>query len=346
MKILLISGHGAGDPGAIGTCNGVTYREADLTREVVSALAAALKGYADVTVYDQSRNAYTDYKNGTLNSRANFQNFDFVLEIHFNAWQVDRGDGKNKGVEIFAKGGSEIEGNIVKNISALGFTNRGVKSNSFAVINTARSKGTRAALLEVCFIDDADDMKLYLAKKNDIIKAITKGFGFSVSGSVSVEKPKNETAPSKPETPVREESATLYRVQVGAFSVKKNATAKCDVVKSAGFDAFVVQVGALWKVQVGAFTDRANATNMVRKLQAAGFLALVVKSSGKTIAETISVGSTVMVKKGAKTYEGATLAKFVYDRVHDVKQIGGERVVISYNGITVAAVRKSDLILV
>jgi hypothetical protein len=53
-----------------------------------------------------------------------------------------------------------------------------------------------------------------------------------------------------------------------------------------------------------------------------------------------------MVKKGAKTYDGATLAKFVYDRVHDVKQIGGERVVISYNGITVAAVRKSDLILV
>jgi hypothetical protein len=346
MKILLISGHGAGDPGAIGTCNGVTYREADLTREVVSALAVALKGYADVTVYDQSRNAYTDYKNGTLNSRANFQNYDFVLEIHFNAWQVDRGDGKNKGVEIFAKGGSEIEGNIVKNIAALGFTNRGVKSNSFAVINTARSKGTRAALLEVCFIDDVDDMKLYLAKKNDIVVAIAKGFGFSVSGSVTVEKPKNETAPPKVETAATNETAVLYRVQLGAFSVKKNATSKCNSVKAAGFDAFVVQIGALWKVQVGAFKDKANADNMVKKLQNAGFSGLIVKSSATAAIETITVGSTVMVKKGAKTYDGATLAKFVYDRVHDVKQIGGERVVISYNGITVAAVRKSDLILV
>ena len=39
MKILLISGHGAGDVGAVG--NG--YREADLTREVVNLLAPKLR---------------------------------------------------------------------------------------------------------------------------------------------------------------------------------------------------------------------------------------------------------------------------------------------------------------
>ena len=50
MKILLISGHGYGDPGAIGTCNGVKYKEADLTREVVSALAPLL----GADVYDQN----------------------------------------------------------------------------------------------------------------------------------------------------------------------------------------------------------------------------------------------------------------------------------------------------
>ena len=342
MKILLISGHGYGDPGATGTYNGVKYREADLTREVVSALAAKLKGLADVTVYDQSRNAYTDYCNGSLKDRAKFENYDFVLEVHFNAWKADSGDGKNKGVEIFAKSGSEIEGNIVKNIAALGFTNRGVKSNSFAVINTARSKGTRAALLEVCFIDDADDMKLYLAKKNEIITAIVKGFGFAVSG----ETVKEQTTPAKPETPSTSATAVLYRVQLGAFSIKKNATAKCNSVKAAGFDAFVIQVGALWKVQVGAFAVKANAEAMVKKLMSAGFSGLVVKSSGVTTVETIQVGSTVKVKKDAKTYEGAKLATFVYNRVHEVKQIAGDRVVITYNNIVVAAVRKDDLILV
>lgn len=342
MKILLISGHGYGDPGAIGTCNGVKYREADLTREVVSALAPML----NADVYDQSRNAYTDYCNGTLRDRAMFENYGFVLEVHFNAFQQDNGNGKTKGVEIFAKSGSDIEGNIVKNIASLGFTNRGVKNNSFAVINTARSMGTRAALLEVCFIDDTDDMKLYLAKKNEIVAAIAKAFGVTVKPSVNDEKPKNETASNKTETGTREEAGVLYRVQVGAFSVKKNATAKCNAVKAAGFDAFVVQVGALWKVQVGAFAVRGNADAMVKKLQAAGYSGLVVKSSGKTETETIMVGSTVKVKKGAKSYDGASLATFIYSRVHDVKQISGDRVVITYNGIVVAAVRREDLILV
>lgn len=342
MKILLISGHGAGDPGAIGTCNGKTYKEADLTREVVTMLAEKLKGCADVSVYDQNRNAYTDYKSGTLNSRAHFENYDFVLEVHFNAFVADSGDGKNKGVEIYALSGSNIEGNIVKNIAALGFTNRGVKSNGFAVINTARSKGARAALLEVCFIDDADDMKLYLAKKEEIVNAIVKGLGFRVSN----DNAKSETTTAKTETPSTSEPVVLYRVQVGAFSIKKNATAKCDALKAAGFDAYVVQVGALWKVQVGAFSVHANADAMVKKLQKAGFSALVVKSIGNPEAETIGVGSTVKVKKGAKTYEGASLATFVYNRVHDVKQIADDRVVITYNGIVIAAVHMDDLILV
>lgn len=342
MKILLISGHGAGDPGAIGTCNGKTYKEADLTREVVTALAAKLKSCASVTVYDQNRNAYTDYQNGSLSSRAHFENYDFVLEVHFNAFKADSGDGKTKGVEIFAKSGSSIEGNIVKNIAALGFANRGVKSNGFAVINTARSKGARAALLEVCFIDDADDMKLYLSKKNMIVDAIAKGFGFTVSG----ETIKEQSTPTKVETPVATESGALYRVQVGAFSLKKNATAKCDAVKSLGFAAIVVPVGALWKVQVGAFTVKANAEEMVKKLQACGYTGIVVKATTTNMVETISHGSTVRVRKGAKTYEGTTLANFVYNRDHEVKSIVNDRVVITYNDIVIAAVRLEDLILV
>lgn len=343
MKILLISGHGAGDPGAIGTCNGKTYREADLTREVVTALAAKLKNLASVTVYDQTRNAYTDYRNGTLNSRAHFEGFDFVLEIHFNAFKADSsGDGKNKGVEIYAKSGSNIESNIVKNISSLGFTNRGVKSTGFAVINTARSKGARAALLEICFIDDADDMKLFLAKKNQIIDAIAKGFGFAVSG----ETPKVQTTPAKTEKPATGKTGELYRAQVGAFSVKKSATAKCNALLADGFDAFIVQVGALWKVQVGGFDNRSDAEAMVKKLQKAGNTAIVVKATGKLGVELLSYDSTVRVKKGAKTYEGTTLASFVYNRDHEVKSIVGDRVVITYNGVVIAAVRKDDLIIV
>lgn len=346
MKILLISGHGAGDPGAIGTCNGKTYREADLTREVVTALAAKLKNLASVTVYDMSRNAYTDYRNGSLSNRAHFEDFDFVLEIHMNAFKADSGDGKNKGVEIYAKSGSNIESNIVKNIASLGFTNRGVKSAGFAVINTARSKGARAALLEICFIDDADDMKLFLAKKNQIVDAIVKGFGFAVKSPESGETVKGQTTPTKTEKPNTGKSGESYRAQVGAFTVKKSATAKCNALRADGFDAFIVQIGAWWKVQVGGFDNKTDAEAMVKKLQRAGNTAIVVKATGKPGVEIFSYGSTVRVKKGAKTYEGTTLASFVYNRDHVVKSIVGDRVVITYNDIVIAAVRKDDLILV
>lgn len=157
---------------------------------------------------------------------------------------------------------------------------------------------------------------------------------------------KNEVAQGKNETAVKNDSVVLYRVQVGAFSVKKNATEKCNAVKAAGFDAFTVQVGALWKVQVGAFANKSNADALSKKLQAAGFTSIVVKSTSTTEVETITVGSTVKVNKGAKSYGGAKLATFIYNRVHDVKSIVDDRVVITYNGIVVAAVRKDDLTLV
>jgi hypothetical protein len=60
----------------------------------------------------------------------------------------------------------------------------------------------------------------------------------------------------------------------------------------------------------------------------------------------IKVGSTVKVKKGAKTFNGGSLASFVYERNHQVKEINVDRVVITYQGTVVAAVRKSDLTVV
>ena len=75
-------------------------------------------------------------------------------------------------------------------------------------------------------------------------------------------------------------------------------------------------------------------------------------STDKTVAPapeakpTIQVGSTVKVKKGAKDYNGNGLASFIYNRDHKVKEIKGNRVVITYNGVVVAAVRLEDIYLV
>lgn len=66
----------------------------------------------------------------------------------------------------------------------------------------------------------------------------------------------------------------------------------------------------------------------------------------KTTTPTIKVGSTVKVKQGAKTYDGKSLASFVYGRKHKVKQLNGNRAVITYAGITVCAIDVKNLTLV
>ncbi len=57
---------------------------------------------------------------------------------------------------------------------------------------------------------------------------------------VEVKRLLTETEPSKPPSPVQSEAKNLYRVQVGAYSVKANADAMLKRVKAAGFtDAFI-----------------------------------------------------------------------------------------------------------
>jgi N-acetylmuramoyl-L-alanine amidase CwlA len=71
--------------------------------------------------------------------------------------------------------------------------------------------------------------------------------------------------------------SSLYRVQVGAFSLKKNSEYKLKALQADGYEAFVTQVSGLWKVQVGAFRKKDNADALVKKLEKDGYTAIVVK---------------------------------------------------------------------
>lgn len=174
MKILLICGHGAGDPGAC-ACG---YKEADLVRDYAPSLKSALSQYATVDLFDTSKNMYKYLRNG---NSFNFKQYDYVLELHFNAVVNDtKGNGKTTGTEILvhkSEKGVSVEEAILKNICALGFRNRGVKARSdLQNMNICKGRqGVSYALLETCFIDDADDMKLYHSKKSAIVSAIVQG---------------------------------------------------------------------------------------------------------------------------------------------------------------------------
>lgn len=68
-----------------------------------------------------------------------------------------------------------------------------------------------------------------------------------------------------------------------------------------------------------------------------------VKPSKPAISNGFKIGDTVRVKKGAKTYDGGSLASFVYTRDHKISELSGDRAVITYDGTVVAAVNTADL---
>lgn len=74
----------------------------------------------------------------------------------------------------------------------------------------------------------------------------------------------------------------LYRVQVGAFSKKENATATLNKMKAKKFDAFITEVGGLYKVQAGAYKSKANAEAQAAKIRAAGFEAIITTNGAST----------------------------------------------------------------
>ena len=70
------------------------------------------------------------------------------------------------------------------------------------------------------------------------------------------------------------------------------------------------------------------------------------KNEAPIVNNEINVGDTVKVKYGARDYNGTPLASFVYNRNHKVLEVNGDRVVITYGGVVVAAIHKNNLVKV
>ena len=180
MRILLIAGHGQGDPGAVG-CG---HKEADLTRKVVAGIEPILSRYAEVVIFDPNVKMSNFLSKG---GKYDFTSFDYVLEIHFNAHKGGAADGKLKGSEILVHPSEDVravEEIILRNLLALGFKTRGVKEDNLIVMNTCKgAQGVSYALVEVCFIDDPDDMKLYINNASLVNEAIAEGIieGFKLT---------------------------------------------------------------------------------------------------------------------------------------------------------------------
>ena len=238
MRINIHAGHNTDGRVACGAIGFI--RESTEARLVKDAVITMLRQLGH-TVYDCTvDNAAGESANLTqIVEKCNAHDVDLDVSIHFNSGARDSsGNGKTTGTEVYVYNSSSkarpYAEKICQSIAALGFRNRGVKySTGFRVLRKTKSP---AMLVECCFVDDRDDVQLYDCQ------AMAEAIVFGITGQrVQVQQPDADQKPVAPgeETAVGDKKQ-LYRVQVGAYTVKGNADATLAKLKAAGFDAIIV----------------------------------------------------------------------------------------------------------
>ncbi len=113
-----------------------------------------------------------------------------------------------------------------------------------------------ALLVEAGFINSDSDNQLFDEKFNEIAQAIAGGI-LGTLAEETVEEP------------------VLYRVQVGLFRNRQNADNLNYLLMSQGYPSFILEDGNFYKVQVGAFQQMGNAVAMEQRLRKDGYQTLI-----------------------------------------------------------------------
>ena len=192
-SVLLIAGHGNNydgtyDPGACSRWG----QEATLARELVTLVDCSIGESLDVTVYPKNQNCYSYSKNGKA---PNYDGFDFVLEIHFNAKTKKDEDGNGSftgcgGYYHPDNPGRAIADDMVDAIVAKGFKKwQNCTSTGLLNLNRCQTAGVKYFLLETAFIDDGDDMEFYMTRKALVAQAIAETLIKHLGGTGAASKP-------------------------------------------------------------------------------------------------------------------------------------------------------------
>jgi N-acetylmuramoyl-L-alanine amidase len=166
MKYIVDAGHGCKYDGG---ARGIRLEE-DFINQTCDLLIPRLRkmGHDVVTVRPTTA---TSTRN-SLQQRCDFANKyggDLYISIHYNSFSNPTANG----TEVFAISeiGKRYAQNVVNNISALGFKNRGVQDGSR--IYVLRNTNMPAILIEGCFISNKLDCDRFDAE--EIVSAIIKG---------------------------------------------------------------------------------------------------------------------------------------------------------------------------
>lgn len=167
VKLFVIAGHGAGDPGAVG--NG--YQEAERVRALAAKIGEL--GGDDVTVGDTSRDWYAD--NGI--SSLNLPSDTAIIELH-----MDAGVSSARGGHVIIKAGYSADAYDNALAGMLGSILPGRSSlivgrNDLANVNRAAARGFNYRLVEFGFITNAEDVHIFNNQMEDIARGVLMSFG-------------------------------------------------------------------------------------------------------------------------------------------------------------------------
>ena len=183
-RIAVYAGHGGSDPGAV--ANGL--REKDLTLQVSNAVTAILRRWGYMVI----NNRTTDVDRSITRDAnlANENRVDGLVEIHFNSNAGTPGTGAEVFYSVRDTGrGRELASAILRHIVALGFRDRGVKTqvnaNGQDAFGILRLANMPAVLVECAFINNPNDMARL--DVNTMAQAIADGIRdvFPISGGGS-----------------------------------------------------------------------------------------------------------------------------------------------------------------
>ena len=218
MKVFIGVGHGGSDPGAVAN----NTKEKDLNLSIALACRDELVRHG-VSV----KTSRTKDENDPLSEEikeCNAYSPDLAVDIHNNA-------GGGDGGEVFyhhgGGKGKTLAENILAEVVKIGQNSRGAKtrknSNGKDYYGFIRETSCPAVIVECAFVDNATDLKILATedKRKIVGQAVAKGILKTLGIEFQVE------------------SNILYRVQVGAFSVKANAEAMQKRLKEAGFNSYI-----------------------------------------------------------------------------------------------------------
>lgn len=176
-KITAVTVHGGHNPKGKIACGSSDYIDESKEDRIITKKVVALLKKSGIKAYNctvKNGKSQTDVLR-KICAKCNKKVRDIDISIHFNATNHQKlPDKKTIGTEVWVRSTDGVRGDLAKKIcnkiSKIGFTNRGVKTtNNLWVLNQTNRP---ALLIEVCFVTDPDDAKLYKANKDKIAQAI------------------------------------------------------------------------------------------------------------------------------------------------------------------------------